>query len=351
MKFNRRVNLIHEHISKQSDIFKKYSALINIINSENFSNQDLRELQNRLKSEDNIEYQLNYLSKLINKLDYRLNVLMSAFLNLIFFWDIHYSYKIEKWMAVNSSKISSWLNTIGELDALLSLSILNFNHPEWHFPIFSDKDIFVKAKSLAHPLIKSKDRISNDYNLNGMGHFDIITGSNMAGKSTFLRTLGVNIILAQTGCPVCAESMELSDLKLITYMRISDSLEDNLSTFHAELERIKSILVFTEAKNNCFVLLDELLRGTNSEDRHIGTVALIRQLMKNKASGIIATHDLAMTKMEGNYPETIRNFNFNVKTKDDELFFDYKLTPGVCNYFNASLLMKKIGIKIDEIIV
>ena len=349
MKYKKPVDLVHEHISKQGKLFNKYSKLVKIIKKEEFNSAYLNKLKEKLLGENQIEKQLKLLSKLIKNLDYRLNIIVASVLNLLFFWDIHYTYRVEKWMKDNSSKIGEWLEIIGEFDALLSMSILKFNNSDWIFPEISTGDIVIDGKNIGHPLIDHEQRVLNDYSINGKGKFDIVTGSNMAGKSTFLRTIGINTILALNGFPVCAKSFTVSNIQLITYMRITDSLEDNLSTFHAELERIKSILNYVEENENCFLLLDELLRGTNSQDRHVGTVALIKQLMQNKSSGINATHDLALTDMILEFPENIRNYNFGVKTKDNDLFFDYKLTHGVCDSFNASLLMKKIGIKIEMI--
>lgn len=347
IKFKRPVDLVHEHISQQEQLFLKYSTLIKHIKSEKFENPYLIKLQNKLLEENQIEKQLKLLSNLIKNLDYRLNVVMASFLNLLLFWDIHYTCRVENWMKKNAPNIEKWLSIIGEFDALISLSILHFNNPDWNFPTIKTDSFTIEGKNIGHPLIEKENRVDNDYSIIGNGKFDIITGSNMAGKSTFLRTIGINSILALNGCPVCADSFSISNIRLITYMRIIDSLEDNLSTFHAELERIKSILKYVEKNENCFLLLDELLRGTNSQDRHIGTVALIKQMLKNKTSGIIATHDLSLTDMINEHPNDIRNYNFGVKTKDNDLYFDYKLTDGVCDSFNASILMKKIGIDIE----
>ncbi len=346
-RYKKNVDVIHNHISQQENLFLKYSTLVNHINNEKFDNHYLQVLQEKLSGEYQIAEELNHLSGLIKKLDYRLNFLMSPILNIFLSWDIQCSYSIENWMKKNVGNVPHWLKTIGEFDALLSLSILVFNNPDWIFPDIETKEFVIEAKQIAHPMIDPKNRVANDYSIKGKGNFDIVTGSNMAGKSTFLRTIGINSILALNGCPVCASSFKVSPVSLISYMRIIDSLEDNLSTFHAELERIKSILQYIKEHDNCFLLLDELLRGTNSQDRHVGTVAFLQQVMKNNSSGIIATHDLGLTEMIEKYPDKIRNYNFGVKTKGEELFFDYKLTDGVCSSFNASLLMKKIGIEIE----
>lgn len=350
IKLKKRVDYIHEHSSKQEKLFKKYSLLIQLIKKEKFKSNHFQELQKKLLNEMYSEKELKILSNYIKNLDYRLNLLLSFPLNTIFFWEIHYCFKIEKWMKKNASKVSDWLGIIGEFDALISLSILHFNNSEWSFPIIKEGvEQYIDTEAMGHPLILKNNRKNNDYKLIGSGKFDIITGSNMAGKSTFLRTIGVNTILALIGSSVCAKSFTITPIKLITYMRVNDSLEDSLSTFHAELNRIKSILDYVIKNENCFLLLDELLRGTNSNDRHIGSVALIKQLILSDATGVIATHDLALTKMQKEFPNNIKNYHFDVKTKNEDLFFDYKLTKGICQSFNASLLMKKIGINIDSL--
>jgi DNA mismatch repair ATPase MutS len=199
---------------------------------------------------------------------------------------------------------------------------------------------------MGHPLIPKSRRICNDLKISNTGTMVLVTGSNMSGKSTFLRTCGVNIVLAMAGAPVCAKKMTVSHVLVFTSMRIIDSLEENTSSFYAELKRLANIIQTVENKEKVFLLLDEILRGTNSNDRHIGSVALIKQMIKNNAIGIIATHDLALSQMENELPHQIDNYNFDVKIENDELYFDYKLNQGICKSLNASILMKKMGIKI-----
>jgi len=189
--------------------------------------------------------------------------------------------------------------------------------------------------------------VCNDFNMDKTGKMVIVTGSNMSGKSTFLRTCGTNIVLAMTGAPVCAKTFEISKVTVFTSMRIIDSLEENTSSFYAELKRLATIIQTVERNENVFLLLDEILRGTNSNDRHIGSVALIKQLIKGNAIGIIATHDLSLSQIEAEFQQKIDNYNFDVKVENDELFFDYKLMKGICHSLNASILMKKMGIKVQ----
>jgi hypothetical protein len=349
MAFNfsyfRKVNQLHARISKQSELFGNYATLINIISKESFSAPKLRSIQKELNQPAQIVQELRKLAKLIEQLDYRLNAYVAFFLNLFFFWDIQKSISIEAWLMRNQHKVAEWLSPIAELDALLSISLFKFHHPSYTFPRFSDhKSVVISAKALGHPLIDPQQRVDNDYEISGLGHFDIITGSNMAGKTTFLRTLGINAVLAYIGAPVCAKEMLLSRFHIMTYMRITDSLEYNLSTFHSEIKRIRQILEFSQSQSPVLLLLDELLRGTNSKDRATGTQALIKQLIRQDASGLISTHDLGLTELEKEIPEKIRNFHFNIVNIDNDLDFDYKLKEGVSQTTNAAMLLKKIGL-------
>ncbi|HVG42889.1 MAG TPA: hypothetical protein VM888_14855, partial [Chitinophagaceae bacterium] len=198
-----------------------------------------------------------------------------------------------------------------------------------------------------HPLIPDENRVTSDFSLTGTGKIALITGSNMAGKSTFLRSLGSTIILAQLGAPVSAAAMELCPVQLMSSMRIADNLAENTSTFYAELKKLKTIIEAVNRHEPIFVLLDEILRGTNSLDRHTGSKALIKQLVKENAVAVIATHDVDLAAIENNTDAAIENYHFDVQVEGEELYFDYKLKEGVCTSLNASILMKKIGINLD----
>src|SRR6202012_2420785 len=205
----------------------------------------------------------------------------------------------------------------------------------------------VSAKQIAHPLININSRVANDYELSDTFKIDIITGSNMAGKSTFLRTIGINTVLALCGAPVCADSMEVSVITLISYMRIKDSLNESTSTFKAELDRLQMLLAAVEKDPKVFFLIDEMLRGTNSVDKYLGSKAVIEQLISKKAVGMVATHDLQIAQLEQQYPDYVRNFYFDIQVVNGEMLFDYKIKHGECKTFNASLLLKQIGIDVD----
>lgn len=287
---------------------------------------------------------LRSLKKIIDRLDYRLNPIVFIPLNTLVFWDIQQAFALEKWKKENKEPIKGWFSTLAEFESLASLGTLYFNHPAWVFPEWVDGDGILISEGLGHPLIDRNKRKTSDFSTNGPGKISLITGSNMAGKSTFLRSVGVNIVLAMAGAPVCARHLKLSHLKVISSMRVSDNLEESTSTFYAELKKLKYIIGAVNRKEKVILLLDEILRGTNSADRHAGSTALIRQLIRQDAVALVATHDLELAKMEDQYREHIDNYHFDVQVEGEELYFDYTLKKGVCQSMNASLLMKKIGI-------
>jgi hypothetical protein len=342
-----RINVIHRRVSKTVELLKAYVEIIKLIEEEKFTSEKLTALQNILTNRHgNAQQQIRQLSKLVNKLDYRLNIMVAIPLNLFFFWDIWQVILMERWKKQNINHMSLWFDAMAQFEALSSISNLYYNNPGWALPEIIADHFQLRTQAMGHPLIPKSRRICNDLKISNTGKMVLVTGSNMSGKSTFLRTCGVNIVLAMAGAPVCAKKMTVSHVLVFTSMRIIDSLEENTSSFYAELKRLANIIQTVENKEKVFLLLDEILRGTNSNDRHIGSVALIKQMIKNNAIGIIATHDLALSQMENELPHQIDNYNFDVKIENDELYFDYKLNQGICKSLNASILMKKMGIKI-----
>ncbi len=286
------------------------------------------------------------LKKILGRFDLRHNPLVHFPLNLMFFWDWHQYRQLFHLHRQIHGKISHWIAAFSEMEALSSLANLSFNNPDWCFPLIKASYFTFRSRELGHPLIREKKRVCNDVALHGQGKMMLITGSNMAGKSTFLRTVGVNVVLAMAGAPVCAKYMEVSIVNVISSMRIADNLEENISTFYAELKKLECIIKRSKKHENNLLLLDEILRGTNSNDRHTGSRALIRQLLQEDAVGILATHDLALTDMAAQYPRGVINYYFDVQVREEKLFFDYQLKTGVCTSMNASLLMRKIGIDV-----
>ena len=332
---------------KIGDTLNNYAIVFDKIEQEQwqaaYSNNLVQNIKNGHTSQ-----KIKELSTLINKLNYHLNVIVGFILNLFLLWDIRQIIAIENWKRDNQESLEAAFDVIAEFEALLGLSSLAINYPEWCFPEIIDNNGYtLAAKSLAHPLIGSNKRIENDYELNDAFKIDIITGSNMAGKSTFLRTVGINTVLALCGAPVCASSMQVSVMTIISYMRIKDSLNESTSTFKAELDRLQMLLAAVESEYKVFFLIDEMLRGTNSVDKYLGSKAVIEQLIRKKAVGMVATHDLQIAQLEIKYPDYIRNFYFDIQIKDGEMLFDYKIKHGECKTFNASLLLKQIGIDVE----
>jgi len=310
----------------------------------------LNMLSNRIKNGNGktVSGSIKELSVLIDKLNYRLNVVAGVILNAFLLWDIRQIIAIEKWKTNNRENLEGAFDVLAEFEAIISLASLRVNYPEWCFPEIAESAGYtLTANDIGHPLIQPSWRIANSYELNDTYKIDVITGSNMAGKSTFLRTVGVNIVLALCGAPVCAASMKVSVMTVLSYMRIKDSLNENTSTFKAELDRLKMLLTAVEGDTKIFFLIDEMLRGTNSVDKYRGSKAVIEQLIKKKAVGMVATHDLKIAELEKQHPDYIRNFYFDIQVSAGEMLFDYKIKHGECKTFNASMLLKQIGINVD----
>ena len=327
--------------------------LIKKIETENFKSKKLQELQSILiKGKYSAYNEINKICKLLDFSHQRpikrvpLNGnYMYQLLNSFLLMDIHLIIGTEKWKAKNKAFLKLWAEVVSEFEVINSFAGFCYSNPSYAFPSITEKDHFVYFESLGHPLLTTNQRVCNDFKSEGQGDIVMITGSNMGGKSTFLRTVGVNIVLALAGAPCCAKYGQLAQLKLFTSMRTQDNLMKGISSFYAELSRIESMLKRIESTEPIYFLLDEMFKGTNSEDRYKGGISLINQLSKLKTSGIIATHDIELAKLSGN-KKLVTNYSFNSELKDNSMMFSYKLHPNICNDFNASELMKKSGIEI-----
>ena len=285
------------------------------------------------------------LNQILAMLDQRNNILLAIPLNAFLLWDILYTRKLQAWQERYKDVLPHWLSTIAELDALCSLTNVHFNHPEFAVPsLKAEGEDYLTMHGAGHPLLSPKGRVDNDFVLKQEGQFVILTGANMAGKSTFLRTVGVNLILAHAGAPVCAKHMTLKPLKLFSSMRTTDSLQKNESYFFTELKRLKAIVDQLESGEALFIILDEILKGTNSKDKEQGSRAFLEKLLELKATGIVATHDLSLCTMMDEFPDRIRNMRFEIEIDDAGIHFDYLLRDGVCQNLNATFLMKQMGI-------
>ena len=344
---SKKVIPIHYQVSKMAEELSVLSDSIQLIETASFQSPLLQQLHaTYLVEKGTASNQLKQLKRILARLDYRLNPVIFIPLAILLQWDLQQVMALEKWKRRNQQNITDWFDALGKLEALCSLATLQFNHPDWCLPEIKPAHFSIHGEAIGHPLISKSKRVNNPININESGELMLITGSNMAGKSTYLRSIGINVVLTMMGSAVCAKSFSLSPVQLITSMRIADNLEENTSTFYAELKKLKNVIEKVNNNEKVFILLDEILRGTNSLDRHTGSVALTKQLIKHQASGIIATHDIELARLKETYPNNILNYHFDAQVSNDELYFDYELKEGICSSINASILMKKIGIEL-----
>jgi MutS domain V/MutS domain III len=344
---SKKVTPLHQQVSKMTEELEVLSESIQLIEQMNFTSAFLKGLQNEFVQQNGkASAQIKNLKKILERLDLRFNFVVFIPLDILLQWDLEQVMALEKWKQKNQKNVLQWFTALGEMEAINSLANLSFNHPEWCFPVLKEDHFFIEGKEIGHPLIQADTCVNNPLKIDQNGQLMLVTGSNMAGKSTYLRSIGVNTVLAMAGAPVCARYFCLSPVQVISSMRIADNLEENTSTFYAELKKLKTIIEKVNRNEKVFILLDEILRGTNSLDRHTGSAALIKQLIKHNAACIIATHDVELAKMKDAYPDNILNYHFDVQVSNDELYFDYQLKEGICRSLNASILMKKIGIEL-----
>ncbi len=337
-------NKVHGKMGKKIELFRKYGKLFRYIEQENYQSELISGVQHQLKSDDQCARDsINRLSSIISAFDNRLNILAGVILNGLLLWDIQCVLRLEKWKEENKDKVIRWFNALGEYDALCSLSNFAFNHPEYIFPE-PDTGIILDFKQTGHPLIPSDSRIDNDIQISHPREFVIITGANMAGKSTFLRTVSVNLILCMAGAPVCARNARFSPVEIFSSMRTSDSLQKNESYFFAELKRLRELFEQLEKGKKLFIVLDEILKGTNSADKQKGSRAVLEKIIKLNGAGLIATHDLDLAGLEKKYPDNLRNKCFEIELDGDKIRFDYKLYDGITKKMNALLLIQQMGI-------
>lgn len=345
----KRATYIQETYGKQLKSLNGYARLIALAKAEDWKSAGMQELMERLNLNSQSPVQaLQQLSKELDRLDLRNNQFLYVLLEGSIFFQLQEIVRIERWKARYGQHINEWLETVGELDALCSLGTFAYNHPQYTYPELTEKPFCFLATQMGHPLMPVSQCVKNDATIPSRPFFLIITGANMAGKSTYLRTIGVNYLLACIGAPVCCERLKLHPNQLITSLRTSDSLSDNESYFFAELKRLKRIIDLLNQGQQLFIILDEILKGTNSMDKQKGSFDLIRQFMQLKANGIIATHDLLLGSLIKQFPEEIRNYCFEADIKGNELTFSYKLREGVAQNMNACFLMKKMGIILQE---
>ena len=347
-RISKRVGLIQSKTEQRSKLLDSWSKVISQIESLQSGGPAFDRIQARLLTQGRpASAEIARLKGIVNNLEFRTAGLPHAVLNTLFFWDIFCVKALEKWKAEVGEKAMDWLDVIGEAEAVNSLAALRFAFPDWSNPEVVDGPFLLDATGMGHPLIPALQRVANPISLDGNGTIWLVTGSNMSGKSTYLRTAGINVVLALAGAPVCAQSMRLSPMQVATSMRTIDSLEENTSSFYAELKRLKSVIDIVRTEKNVFFLLDEILKGTNSRDRQAGARALVEQLHKLGGAGLVSTHDIELVDMAAQLPLAIHNYSFNCTVSPEgQLDFDYRLTDGQCLSMNATALMRAMGIEV-----
>ncbi|MEO1031787.1 MAG: DNA mismatch repair protein MutS [Bacteroidota bacterium] len=342
-RYLKSISTLAQNTEKAKDTFRQYALLLEQIEQQEFESKLLLEKQQKIQSEDLKASQIfSRFSKALDALDNRNNFISAIFGNGYLLWDIRQAYHIEQWIARYADKVEDWFEVVTFFDAYNSFGNYAFNHQAFTYPEITNENTTIKAKDLGHPLLHTEKRVNSDVGLE-QEEFFIVTGANMAGKSTFLRTVGLHVVMANVGLPVCAKHSQYRPIKLITSMRTTDSLTDDSSYFFSELTRLKFVVDTIENDKNYFVILDEILKGTNSTDKAIGSRKFVEKLVKLNATGIIATHDLSLTEIEAEL-DAVKNYFFDAQIINDELFFDYKLKQGVCQNMNASFLLKKMDI-------
>lgn len=340
----------HSLLGRSAKTLEKYAGLITLVENHQFSSELLQSLQQQLTGKNKTASQvLKKLFRLLERFDYRLNLIVGTLLNILFLFDFHMLAALEKWKTYHKTDVTEWFDAIARLDAMTGLAVFAFNNQgKTVFPEVLDTSFTYEAKNLKHPLLPDSECVGNEISFSGQPKILIITGANMAGKSTFLRTLTVNVILGMNGAPVCGEKMRFSPCDIRSSINIRDSLARHESYFYAELQRLQGIVQHVEDQPNTFVVLDEILRGTNSLDKHNGSYGLLEKLIGLNAVVVIATHDLGIGELEKQYPGVAHNYCFEVELEGDQLAFDYKLKPGISQKLNASFLMKKMGLSKNE---
>lgn len=342
-KYVSRITQMYNATSKIDDLLSQYAQLLKEIESRKFNAELLQHLQKKVLTEGMPASQiLSELSAHVNSLGNRNNMLFGVVGNGFLLWDLRYTYRIERWISSFDGALTTWFEAVETLDAMNSLGNFTFNHPEYINPVISsDTTVQFSAKNLGHPLLDPEKRVNNSISMSAHEFF-IITGANMAGKSTFLRTVAMNLVMANCGLPVCADTFEYTPVKLISSMRTSDSLVNDESYFFSELKRLKFI-VETLKKDTYFIILDEILKGTNSVDKAEGSKKFVQRLVASNSTGLIATHDLSLCTLADDYAQ-IKNHYFDAEIINDELHFDYRFKDGICQNMNASFLLKKMQI-------
>ncbi len=344
----RQIQKLYSSVNKIERLLAGYADLMKSFEGDQFPSAELTEICNQLTDgKQTASHAIKQLSRYIGGLDQRFS-LAGIIMNVLYLRDTRHALQLEGWKEKHASDMERWFDALARFDALCSLGGFAFNHPDYTYPEMAETYFRMEGKGLGHPLLDRRVCVKNDISISRRGCFLIVTGANMAGKSTYLRTVGVNFLLAEMGAPVCADSLTMYPARLVTSLRTSDSLVSNESYFFAELKRLKMIIDRLERGEELFIILDEILKGTNSVDKQKGSLALVKQLVAYRTAGIIATHDLVLGGLAEKFPGQVYNFRFEADIQNEELSFSYRLREGIAQNMNACFLMQKMGIGLSE---
>ena len=346
------IPLLMDATSRQRS-FALYSALFHRIElEEETKNTPFETLQGHFRTDDGWEpYKvMKRFQFLIDLVDVRHTPLMHLPLNMLLLWDLQCLRGLEQVKSSIGPHVRGWFAQLGEIEALCSFATFSYENPGYSFPTFAKDDapLCYTAKALGHPLLHRASRVCNDFSLDKSGPMMLITGSNMSGKSTFLRSIGVNAVLAYSGSVVCAEDIHLSRMQIGSSMRIKDSLEHGISYFMAELHRIRRVVELGREGEPLLYLLDEILHGTNTVERRTAALGIMTLLNQGRTIGIVTTHDLELAEESEAFGEQVQFRHFTDQIEDDEMTFDYTLREGICPSTNALRLMNIVGIPLPE---
>jgi DNA mismatch repair ATPase MutS len=341
--FAKQITLQHTLLGKKQSILEQYASILKLFSTVEKGSSPLLQRQQAIAAE--AHQSIKKLSRLSGLFDQRINMLVILFLNSLFLYDLQCMWALEKWKEGHQGRFAQWVHCVGIIEVLNSLATFAFNHPAYPYPVVNTTGLSISGKALNHPLIPAKESVANDLTIGLEERLILVTGSNMSGKTTFLRTVGVNLLLAQCGAPVCAGSFSFTPMNILSSIRVSDSLQEHTSYFMAELKRLKQIITQVQSSGTpSLVLIDEILRGTNSEDKTHGSEQFIKKLLQYNCLTMFASHDLSLGELETVLPGQLSNYCFESIIRNGELLFDYTLQRGIARNRNASFLMQKMEI-------
>ena len=340
----KNINAYHQRLNLFLKTISNYLPLVRLIHDQSFRSPYLQKIRHSLFTpESNSLQALTQLHRIQNSLDQRGNIVIAFILNGLYLKDFHTLLRLDHWRKKYGPDIETWTDVLSEADALISMANYRFNHPAYCLPVIC-QDRLLDTEEIGHPLLKSERNVTNDFSICSLHQIAIVTGANMAGKSTFLRTIGVNLILAQSGNVVCSRYFAFQPMTLFTSMRTTDSLSKDTSYFHAELLRLQQLVNIAQQEDKVFIILDEMLKGTNSVDKLNGSLAFLKRILSYPISGLVATHDLALGELADDFPEHFFNVCFEIVHSGSQITYDYKLHPGISSNMNASILLKQMGL-------